>query len=56
MEAMDETADPCEDFQQFACGGWTEKNAIPWGHGEISHFHKLTGRIRQFNESKFMTF
>ena len=29
LEAMDTTADPCQDFFQFACGGWIKKNGIP---------------------------
>jgi putative endopeptidase len=28
-EALDKTADPCEDFYQFACGGWIAKTQIP---------------------------
>ena len=33
---LDETADPCQDMVQFACGGWFENNEIPpsenrWG-------------------------
>ncbi|MDB4959924.1 MAG: hypothetical protein JWO36_7493 [Myxococcales bacterium] len=27
--ALDKTADPCEDFYQFACGGWIAKTQIP---------------------------
>ncbi|XP_035222863.1 neprilysin-2-like [Stegodyphus dumicola] len=26
---LDETADPCEDFYQFACGNWMDKRFIP---------------------------
>jgi putative endopeptidase len=28
-EGIDRTADPCEDFYQFACGGWIAKAQIP---------------------------
>ncbi|XP_013888080.1 endothelin-converting enzyme 2, partial [Austrofundulus limnaeus] len=32
MEAMDRSADPCQDFYQFSCGGWIRKNPLPQGH------------------------
>ena len=36
LSQLDRTADPCNDFYQFACGGWRAKNPIPadksrWG-------------------------
>ena len=39
IQAMDITADPCEDFFRFACGGWVDSNEIPdeknvWGRFE----------------------
>ncbi|XP_046730460.1 membrane metallo-endopeptidase-like 1 [Silurus meridionalis] len=29
LENMDLTVDPCENFYQYACGGWLQKHVIP---------------------------
>ncbi|CAF1624746.1 unnamed protein product [Rotaria sp. Silwood1] len=29
LESIDKTADPCDNFFQFACGTWLKKNRIP---------------------------
>lgn len=29
LESIDESAQPCEDFFQFACGTWLKNNRIP---------------------------
>ncbi|XP_042880127.1 endothelin-converting enzyme homolog isoform X2 [Penaeus japonicus] len=31
LSNMDPKADPCDDFYQYACGGWIAKNSIPEG-------------------------
>lgn len=39
--AMDVTADPCEDFYQYACGGWVDKHPLPSGHSRWGTFNVL---------------
>ena len=29
VEQMDRTVDPCQDFYQFACGGFINKTVVP---------------------------
>jgi len=29
LSAMDPSADPCQDFYRYACGGWLDSNEIP---------------------------
>ena len=40
IENMDPAADPCDDFFQYACGGWLQSNEIP---EEDSSFGTLDG-------------
>ncbi|XP_026326721.1 neprilysin-4-like isoform X2 [Hyposmocoma kahamanoa] len=29
LQALNKEVDPCQDFYEFACGGWIEKNPVP---------------------------
>ncbi len=42
--AMDRRAAPCDDFYQFACGGWIAKNPVPPDRGSWTRFDELQER------------
>ncbi len=43
--AMDKTVDPCQDFFQYACGGWIQKNPIPTSKSGWSQFDILNDKL-----------
>ena len=42
VNSMDKTANPCEDFYQYTCGGWMKNNPIPADQPRWSVYGKLT--------------
>src|SRR6188508_2661920 len=41
VASMDRTADACQDFYQYSCGGWIRNNPIPPDQAKWSVYGKL---------------
>lgn len=47
LESMDESQDPCEDFFQFACGGFLNSTNIPDDKTTISRFNEISDELQE---------
>src|SRR5882724_3874037 len=48
VPSMDRTADPCNDFYQYVCGGWVRNNPIPPDQAAWSVYGKLGDENSRF--------
>ncbi len=44
LNAIDKSADPCQDFYQYACGSWMKNNPVPSDESRWSRFNELNQR------------
>ncbi|RDX56605.1 Metalloprotease [Lentinus brumalis] len=47
LASLDESQDPCENFYDFANGGWLKANPIPSDKGSFGHFEEIALQNRR---------
>ena len=47
LDKLDESAEPCEDFYQFACGSYIDKTVIPDDQTKVSSFSTIKDKLNE---------
>jgi endothelin-converting enzyme/putative endopeptidase len=47
LKAIDKTADPCQNFYQYACGNWMKQNPIPPQYARWGRFSELANQNQE---------
>ena len=48
LNVLDPSIDPCENFYEYACGGWKRKNPLPNQKNEWNQFSKMVEETNEF--------
>ena len=54
IDRMDSSVDPCDDFYQFACGGYVKKTVIPEDKSRTSMFSDVGDKLNRQIKGEIM--